>query len=102
MLVAKDENSGKDYGVVRETDGSYRFFDDKKDKPVDDIGRIQKYYSDFIKSDKYAEINNTPTKQQHLQNLKTKYPQYYQDSYPNEFEKTSAEMMRRQIEGEST
>ena len=58
VLVAKDEISGKDYGVVRENSGSYRFYNEKTDRPLDDVEKIRSFYKGWIDSSIYDNINN--------------------------------------------
>ena len=56
-MIVNDIASKKDYGVVRNTDGSYRFYDDSKDKAMSEEQSVKKFYSDFISSSQYVKIN---------------------------------------------
>lgn len=63
-MIVNDMTSKKDYGVVRNTDGSYRFYDQSKDKPMSEEQNIKKYYSDFISSKQYDKINGEKSLQE--------------------------------------
>lgn len=56
-MIVNDMVSKKDYGVVRNTDGSYRFYDGSKDKAMSEEQSVKKFYSDFISSSQYVKIN---------------------------------------------
>lgn len=50
-LIAKDVNSNKDFGVLRNQDGTYRFYDPNKDRLIANSNSESKnFYKDYLNS----------------------------------------------------
>lgn len=61
VLSVTDVNTGKDFGVVRNPDGSYRWFNPAKEKIPSQVEYSKNFYKDFINSKQYPKINDVRT-----------------------------------------
>jgi len=75
-----DISTGKDYGVVRNSDGSYRWFNPEKEKLPSQVDYSKNYYKDFINSPQYPKINSVKSLVDLEKQLRVDYPDI--DTYP--------------------
>ena len=76
VLTVTDTKTKKDFNVVRNPDGTYGWFNPKKDKIPSQVDYSKKFYKDFINSKQYYKINRVTSEAELEADLIKKDPNF--------------------------